>query len=58
MDDPDYPTEAGLKGHIKVNDETKDKDKKDKEEEKKKKKKKDYPLERALGVVKALSILN
>ena len=56
LDDPDYPTEAGLKGHIKVNDETKDKDKKDKEEEKKKKK--DYPLERALGVVKALSILN
>lgn len=54
LEDPDYPTEAGLKGHIQVNDETKDKDKKDKKD---KDKKKDYYLERALGVVKALSIL-
>ncbi len=54
LDDVDFPTEAGLKGHIKVNDEKKDKKDKKKSEDKKKK---DYTLERALGVVKALSII-
>jgi carboxyl-terminal processing protease len=59
LENSDYPTEAGLKGHLEIDEEDKKSTKKDKKmtKEQEEARKKDYALDRALGVVKALSIV-